>query len=61
MNDFFETHKYVWPNLYILHEDENINENNLIILNINEYIDIDDPYNIKNMSIEEIKKYIKQI
>ena len=59
LNDFFETYKYVWPNLYILHEDEHINENNLIILDINEYIDIDDIYSIKNMSIEEIKKYIK--
>lgn len=53
--------KYCFPNAEIIKSENNINMNNLIILNGNEYIDIDDLYSINNMSINEIQKYIKQL
>ena len=61
LNKFFTTYEYVWPNIKIIDETSLLNFNNLIQLNINEYIDLDDTYEIYNMSIEQILKYKKNI
>ena len=58
--EFFNKYEYVFPNLKIIHDYDNINDN-LIHLNIDEQIDIDDPNQLNNMFIGEIKKYINKI
>lgn len=57
--NFFKTNHYVFPNIEIIHENDIIN-GDLIELEIDEYIDIDDTYSIKDMSIEDIRKHIKK-
>lgn len=61
INSFFEKCNYAFPNIKIINDYNNIIDKPYIKLNINEYIDSDNYYTIKNMSIEEIKKYIKVI
>lgn len=58
INNFFNQNNYVFPNLKIIDNSTNIDED-LIELNINEYIDIDDTYKLNNMTTNQIKKYIK--
>jgi hypothetical protein len=60
LNNFFNKNNYEYPNLKIINESIEIKED-LIELDINEYIDIDDIYKLNNMTTMQIKKYVKTL